>query len=159
MMRILFLDIDGVLMCEEEYRAGGGVKNQFPGKRAPLILDVCRRAGAVIVVSSTWRHGNDTRDLFISHGFPLHSDWRTPLNERTTAGGLLLGELRGHEIKHWLDAHPEVESYAIIDDDSDMLPEQLPWFCKTTFPEGVTADHVDILVEMLNTPRVSTTAA
>ena len=35
--------------------------------------------------------------------------------------------LRGEEIKDWLDNHPEVEDYAILDDDSDMLPEQ---FCK-----------------------------
>jgi len=155
MIRVLFLDIDGVLMCDEEYRAGGGVKRQFPGKRAPLILDVCRRAGAVIVVSSTWRHSDDTRDLFVAHGFPLHPDWRTPLNERDAALGWAkpLGDLRGHEIKHWLNAHPEVSSYAIIDDDSDMLLEQMPWFCKTAFAEGVTADHADILVEMLTAPR------
>ena len=43
--------------------------------------------------------------------------------------------LRGEEIQDWLDNHPEVEDYAILDDDSDMLPEQFakfhhsdPWF-------------------------------
>lgn len=154
-MKVLFLDIDGVLMCEAEYRAENGVKNQFPGIRAPLIIDICRRAGAVIVLSSTWRYSDDMRETLVQHGFPMHPDWRTPLNRRSGAGVLVLGELRGHEIKHWLDAHLEISAYAIIDDDGDMLPEQMPWFCQTTFAEGVTAGHADALVEMLSRPRVA----
>jgi hypothetical protein len=33
--------------------------------------------------------------------------------------------IRGEEIKAWLHQHPEVTRYAIVDDDSDMLPEQV----------------------------------
>jgi hypothetical protein len=152
MSRVLFLDIDGVLLCEAEYRRGN-VKAQFPGERAELIRQVCAKSGAAIVVSSTWRHSVETRDTLLHHGFPVHPDWRTPLNQRSVSGALLLGKLRGHEIKHWLDAHPEVESYAIVDDDSDMLPEQMPWFVKTSFSEGLTSDHAEVLIELLNTPR------
>jgi hypothetical protein len=36
--------------------------------------------------------------------------------------------LRGDEIKEWIEQKDDVENYAIIDDDSDMLPEQMDSF-------------------------------
>ena len=44
--------------------------------------------------------------------------------------------MRGEEIKTWLEHHPEVENYVIIDDDSDMLPEQLDNFVHTSNMHG-----------------------
>ena len=49
----------------------------------------------------------------------------------------LLG-CRGDEIAAWLTAHPKVKEWAIVDDDSDMLPEQLPRFVKTDGNEGLS---------------------
>lgn len=50
--------------------------------------------------------------------------------------------LRGEEIQEWLDASPEVEDYAILDDDSDMMKHQFckfhhcdPWF-------GLSPNHL-----------------
>lgn len=50
--------------------------------------------------------------------------------------------LRGEEIKEWLDKHLEVEDYAILDDDSDMLEEQFKKFhhCDGWF--GMSPNHL-----------------
>jgi hypothetical protein len=56
---------------------------------------------------------------------------------------------RGDEIKAWLSEHPEVDKYAILDDDSDMLDEQLPNFFKTTFQDGLTDDIAEKVTEHL----------
>jgi hypothetical protein len=37
---------------------------------------------------------------------------------------LLEGQTRGSQIKSWLDKHPEVTHYVILDDDGDMLEDQ-----------------------------------
>ena len=58
--------------------------------------------------------------------------------------------VRGHEIQEWLDKHPEVTRYAILDDDSDMLPEQMPNFFKTTFQNGLIEDIAKKVTEHLN---------
>jgi hypothetical protein len=96
----------------------------------------CNETDTKICVSSTWKHHFGTKgytttpekweDAFQLLGF----------NPGTYVG--ITGDrrtLRGEEIKDWLDNHPEVEDYAILDDDSDMLPEQFakfhhsdPWF-------------------------------
>ena len=96
----------------------------------------CNKTDTKICVSSTWKHHFGTKgyvstpekweDAFIKLGF----------NPGTYVG--ITGDrrtLRGEEIKDWLDNHPEVEDYVILDDDSDMLPEQFvkfhhsdPWF-------------------------------
>jgi hypothetical protein len=96
----------------------------------------CNETNTKICVSSTWKHHFGTKgyvstpekweDAFQLLGF----------NPGTYVG--ITGDrrtLRGEEIQDWLDNHPEVEDYVILDDDSDMLPEQFakfhhsdPWF-------------------------------
>lgn len=57
------------------------------------------------------------------------------------AGGCNLGYLcRGHEIEQHLsiiENHDHVTHYAILDDDSDMLPYQLPHFAKCDTYDGL----------------------
>src|SRR3546814_8945784 len=89
------------------------------------------------------------RDVWLAAGFKgiFHEDWRTRFH----------GELpdrwrnrrRGGEIAEWLSRHPEVSVYAIVDDDSDMLPEQRHAFVQTRFEDGIAPDHVAKIVRVL----------
>jgi hypothetical protein len=96
----------------------------------------CNETDTKICVSSTWKHHFGTKgyvstpekweDAFQLLGFNPGTYVGITGNRRT---------LRGEEIQDWLDNHPEVEDYVILDDDSDMLPEQFvkfhhsdPWF-------------------------------
>jgi Swiss Army Knife RNA repair-like protein len=57
-----------------------------------------------------------------------------------------LGLSRGHEIQAWLNEHPEVERYAILDDDNDMLEHQMVNFFQTSCRTGITPEIADRIV-------------
>lgn len=131
-MKVIFLDIDGVLNSVRTAVAYGGYPHSLkPGSgfdwvAIRMIRGLCEATGVRVVLSSAWRLNNDFRD--VGKAFEL------PIIDRTPS---LLGP-RGIEIQAWLDAHPEVERFAILDDDSDMLDVQMPFFVKTDGFEGLT---------------------
>jgi hypothetical protein len=49
-------------------------------------------------------------------------------------------DVRGYEIQAWLDLHPGVTRYAILDDDCDMLLHQLPNHFRTVSELGITPE-------------------
>jgi hypothetical protein len=151
MKRVLFLDIDGVL----NHRA-----NFLPSRHgSPLcpdairrLRDVARRTACRVVLSSTWRMVDHfVEQLEAAGGFPgRHDDWRTVQLPVETRNGLIVTpHHRGREIAEWLSRHGEVERYAIVDDDDDMLPEQAPFFVRTSFETGLQDGHVEQLVRIL----------
>jgi hypothetical protein len=149
MSKVLFLDIDGVVLSGRElWRTGNN--RYLPPEKIALVREVCERSGAVIVVSSTWRYSDDTKGALAALGLPLHEDWRTDMPK--LRGSLYIGERRGSEIAEWLSRHTEISSYAIIDDDSDMLAGQFPRFVQTQFEDGIQPDDVASLVAILATP-------
>lgn len=138
-LKILFLDIDGVVNCSSTRQRHRG----FIGIDPYMALLVGRISLAVedlkVVLSSSWRNfGDGGREEVASQVLPIFDI--TPN----------LGTIRGEEIKAWLDAHPEVTKYAILDDDSDMLEEQLPNFFKTTWEEGITTEIAKKVIDHLN---------
>jgi len=62
----------------------------------------------------------------------LHNDWFTPAIHPAH---------RGTEIKYWLDLHPDVTDYLIIDDDENILEEQKNNFVKTCIHKGLKSEH------------------
>src|SRR3990167_11516949 len=113
-MKILFLDIDGVINC-----ATSNFKTDlWPLDRymAFLVGKIVMYTDAKVVLTSTWRNHPEGLAVVEKHIVPIFDK---------TSGG---GNIRGDQIKEWLDRHPDVERYAILDDDSDMLPEQMPNF-------------------------------
>lgn len=152
MLRVLFLDIDGVVLHGQALWATKNPRH-LPPEKIALVKNVCDRSAAVVVVSSTWRYSDETRDMLLFAGLTLHPDWRTP-HRLDKIGSVIAGQRRGAEIQQWLDAHPEVSSYAIVDDDSDMLPGQMARFVKTTFEEGICREHVERLCTVLHQPNL-----
>jgi phosphoserine phosphatase len=147
--RILFLDIDGVILSGRELHRTRN-NRYIPPEAVALLNEVCKRTGCIVVISSTWRIVEPfVRGMLKKAGFSgeFAKDWKTP--HGVMVGSLQLSERRGHEIADWLGRHPEVERYAIIDDDSDMLPEQRPFFVQTHFNDGIQPEHVERLVKVL----------
>ncbi len=140
-MKILFLDIDGVVNC-----ATTNFKTDlWPLDRymAFLVGKILLDTGCQIVLSSTWRHHPEGVAIVEKHiGKVL---------DITPRGG----EIRGEQIKAWLDSQSVksdffVEKYAILDDDSDMLEEQMPNFFKTSWQTGLTDEIANKVTEHLN---------
>lgn len=102
----------------------------------------CNENDVKICISSVWKsHFRDENGKRLDW-------WDKSLTELGFKPGTFVGitkthrTLRGTEIKEWLDEHPEVEDYAILDDDSDMLEEQ---FCKFHHVDrwfGLTPNHL-----------------
>lgn len=116
--------------------------------RLNLIVD---RTDAEIVLSSSWRHQPDWREALKASGVfkPLLD--RTPRRSDHKKYGIGHNQLcRGHNIQDWLDDHPEVERYVILDDSSDMLASQLPNFFRTKTTEGLTQEIADAVERHLS---------
>lgn len=138
--KVLFLDIDGVLNSRRTVIATGGYPHSFePSCRARfdwvavrMIRELCEKEGASIVLSSSWRHGkNSVHEC--ANGLDL------PIFDKTPD----LPGVRGEEIQDWLNRHPEVTHYAIVDDNSDMLGSQADHFVQTSEEDGLSfSDYV-----------------
>jgi len=122
-MKVLFLDIDGVLNTGDNSCAHTFSKIESRDIYGPLFDRRCvmflegivSKTGCKIVISSTWRKDGLSK---------LRSMWR----DRDLPGEVIgvtdvLNMQRGDEIQQYLNEHDDIESYVIIDDDDDMLWE------------------------------------
>ena len=57
---------------------------------------------------------------------------------------------RGTEIQMWLDAHPEVDNYVILDDDTDMLDSQYEHFVHISYEKGLNEEFANKAIDILN---------
>jgi len=134
-MKIIFLDIDGVLNC-----------TQTPNPRKfPYVIDarllrrlkrLLEQSKAKAVLSSSWRV-DPTGLLAAKHfGVPFIDVCPDMPSER-----------RCVEMRAWLIEHPEVVSYAVIDDEDDGV-DDMPLFqpCRKT---GLTPEIAKGVVRYL----------
>ncbi len=135
--KVLFLDIDGVVNHHETHERHQGFIG-IDRNIAPLVAKIIAETDCDVVLSSTWR---------------VHKAGREEVSERVAPFQditPILGKSRGEEIQAWLDKHPEVERYAILDDDPFMLDSQLPNVFKTSFYFGGLSEHLaDKVIEHL----------
>lgn len=139
-MKIIFLDIDGVLNYENS-------KNKVEEEKVKLLKEIVDRTGAEIVLSSDWRYWwekpDDDFKLLIDklNKFGLKLISKTP----ETAHGY-----RGAEIHQWLNewTGESVERFVILDDNIDMKPymDRLAW---TDFKYGLSKRAVKRSVKLL----------
>jgi CheY-like chemotaxis protein len=144
-MKVLFLDVDGVLNSGDWYRSArpqpSGIEIALldldPAAVARL-LTVLELTGAEVVLSSTWRLVPQYITMLRESGIPV--DGMTPRMD---------GAARCREIAEWLGAHPEVQTYAIIDDDADAWASGSEKFVRTTWEHGMLDTHAAQLVKIL----------
>lgn len=154
--RVLFLDVDGVLNNEGVFKDRRFGYMPLDHLCIERLHNVIRETGCKIVLSSAWREverlekaldANLVFEVYNGLGSdPLqvrHSDRST----RRLNGDAYNG--RGSEIAEWLSRHPEVDGYAIVDDDGDMLPGQMSRFVQTTFDTGLADEHAARLIAIL----------
>ena len=136
-MKIIFLDVDGVLNCEYTHTKGMSL---FPiDPYMVLLVDrIVQATGAKVVLSSSWRYHPESAAIVKKSVDFIDV---TPMNRGTSS--------RGTEIKAWLDAHPDVTKYAILDDNTDMLTAQMPSFFKTDWDKGLTDEVANKVIAHL----------
>ena len=115
-MKVLFLDFDGVLNSEKYVRGCGHFGAVIDPSRMVLLKQIVDATGARLVLSTSWREhwgrtdaecddtGRQINAIFADHGLTVWD--KTPQ----------LRLSREEEIKAWLDVHPEVTAFAVLDD-------------------------------------------
>ena len=137
-MKVIFIDIEGVLVNMDSERLGGKAD---PACVARLNW-LAESTGAALVVSSTWRSQGQAeiegilREWGVTAPVAGITDDLSYMDLTTS-----IGIQRGDEIGQWLDAHPEVEAFVILDDDDDMGGLR-PYLVQTDTDFGLTDDQV-----------------
>ena len=152
MMKVLFLDIDGVLNHDYFYSHLSEIKlahnnypyTEFDPKCVEELNRILDSTNAKLVVSSSWRVESNLQDIFTQVGIKHKIYGITPIywddKERT----------RGEEIEEYLNNN-NVDTYCILDDVKDFTDEQMNNFvlCKS-YDMGLTKKLADKAIEILN---------
>lgn len=165
-MKIIFLDCDGVLNCSQTFQrrysawieAGNTVikGEEFAWPLGHLdetlifnLNTIVEQTGCKIVVSSSWRLSAE----FVHFGeWLVHRGFKYPDSIIDKTPNLpVVDNCRGEEIKAWLDKHPEVTEYAILDDDVvDIMPVHPHNLIGTNGNEGLTEKRAQAAIALLN---------
>lgn len=165
-MKVIFLDCDGVLNYTKYYiseLSPGNLNAQeddIDPKCVERVIQICKKTGAKIVVSSDWRISWPGAKIRLERGgFPegLIIDktpefmWRKfPNTSFIDEDDNFLDCSRGAEIAEWLNNNLECTNYLILDDRTDFMDEQLPHFVHVDSMYGLTDNHVKIGIQILN---------
>ena len=159
-MKIIFLDIDGVLNYNN-FKSETKTGSMFVSdKKMEILKKIIEETNAKIVLSSTWRKGWKDLDL----GLPscLASDfielrdkfkeYELEFYDKTPILSYYMTR-RGEEINLWLDKHKEVEGFVIIDDMSGRwLRPHSKHHLQTSVWKGLEEKHIKKIRELLELP-------
>lgn len=159
-MKVIFLDIDGVLNHEDYYRWRYEEitinhrdfvhpYSEFSPDSIKQLNRILKETGAEIILSSTWRFDemDKLQKLFKEVGI------ERPITDITPDLYNVFNShcCRGKEIEKFLNEHPEIDRYVILDDDTDMEDYQLPYFVKTNaYADGLNEERANKAIEILN---------
>lgn len=163
-MRIIFLDIDGVIATPESIIDGYWGLVSARQEQLRKIIDA---TDAKIVLSSSWRLHNleETKKYMNEKGF-LFCDKIIGITIRAyhyIEKGVHLSIPRGVEIKQWIDTNIHSNNgkdwnkkqlgidfqYVILDDDKDMLLEQKDNFVRCISTKGLTSELTKKAIQIL----------
>lgn len=164
-MKVLFLDIDGVLNSMDNARAlynlwelDNTIKSRdtygtlFDERCVRWLTLIIKKTDCKIVISSTWRFSGlqIMKDLWKDRNLPGEIIDITPTTQNEELINLYAEPSadRGYEIQEWLDNN-KYDSYCIVDDDSDMLGHQN--FVQTNPKIGLTSKTAFAIINKLNT--------
>lgn len=161
-MKIIFLDIDGVLISRASSSAPLKSIDRPAGADPSCVSalnTITDATGANLVVSSMHRLGVPLvrlRELISGWGVKAPVVGKTPrlhVNRIVSERTIEVSAPRGTEIQKWLDQHEgsrfDPECFVILDDDCDMehLSHRL---VKTQFEPGLTMADAELAISMLS---------
>lgn len=153
MTPVIFLDVDGVLNCQSTFLENNYNMTSLCDQRLSLFADIIKQTSAIVVMSSSWRIDQNTREYIESHllkkGVKVHDV--TPFLNCT----------RHIEIVQWINdnKHMNFGNIAIIDDDTDAcIPANLHMevkdlsikYFQTHFDTGLTEKDALAIIDWLN---------
>lgn len=170
-MKIIFLDIDGVLNTERNNNKNYGRPRPFDPEAISALNKIIKETDAKIVISSSWRYMYDTEsmgELLFLEGLP--KDIVIGENPKPSDNGYSFGfedwdgtdgtASRGRECLMWIENHYQnggefIERYVAIEDLNDMtaLPDESIYM--TSPIQGLTMEMAEDIIEYLNKGKCS----
>lgn len=160
-MKIIFLDIDGVLnnaVDAENHPISNDPKNIrssyfYSARNVQLLNRITKHTDAKIVISSTWRLGAELQELQELCALMGIEGEVISMTDDLNNGHTF----RGNEIYKWIKdndeligSHHEFTKYVILDDDSDMLYWQRRNFIHVNGYIGLTERDSNQSILILN---------
>jgi hypothetical protein len=147
-MKLIFLDIDGVLVTSNSLIPS----NQYFGHTfdktcVQNLVEILNATGAKVVISSSWREGRtlaQLQSIFKSNGIEDCVIGLTPSFDN--------GTIRGTEIKAYLDGCNGIDCFVIIDDE-EKTGDLEPFLIETEFRTGITERIKDEVISRLIKPN------
>ena len=175
-MKVLFLDIDGVLNSSNWFEYSiYCIKNDMYNRvlnfveinderikyklnmiddRAIANLNrIVEETGCKVVLSSSWRSSRESDNTFTEYILKLKGFRYELYGVTPRIWTKEFGTQRGEEIQLWINEESkknEIESFVILDDDSDILPEQMSNFIHIDSNIGLIDKDVFKAIEILN---------
>lgn len=140
-MKIIFLDVDGVLNFQNS-------QSKIEDEKVKLLKHIVNETNAQIVLSSDWRYWLNTDDEDVDllirtlskYGMEIISS--TPITKHG---------YRGAEIYQWINEWQgdAISKFVILDDKNDIKP-YMDRLVQTDFDCGLTNKDIAIAIELLN---------
>ena len=133
-MKVIFLDIDGVLnLIPQGHDKYGAI---FHNHLVENLRYLVEQTQAKIVISSTWRMSGleEMKNMWKDRNLPGEVIGVTPIS-RFLREDETFDERkeRGREIQEYIDNNlATIENYVILDDDTDMMNHQWEYFVQTS---------------------------
>ena len=166
-MLVLFLDIDGVINSEESYRVREEYYQKYNEWISPLDEEVVKRiakivslTGTKVVLSSTrrfdWKDGKENLEIAESKylqslfdKYNIEIIGITPKIAKSNDAHEEYTSWREFEINAYLDSHPEITGFCIIDDEKTDLHSLEDNLVKINSKYGLTDESVEQAIQIL----------
>lgn len=153
-VKIIFIDVDGVLNCSKTTRRlCVSDTHMFVDTRKVLRLrEIVERTGAELILSSSWRLGTNPKAFYLDRAAlsELKNEFRRlrcPLWIDITPD--LPHSKREKEIYSWLLLHPEVDKFIILDDVGEELAFYKDHLVLTDPRVGLNKERMELAIKML----------
>lgn len=110
-----------------------------------LLKTIVESTNSEIVLSSSWRWYKESREK-IREQLQKHNLKFIDITPTRTDKTLK----REEEIQNWLESHPEVVNYVILDDEKISCESMKKHHVRTTFSRGLTIESAQTAIEILN---------
>lgn len=171
-MQIIFLDIDGVLNNEEScqkrneyYEKHKLFTSNIDEKTIKRLSEIVKNTGAKVVLSSSrrfdWKDGTDNIKLKNSkqlqqlfNKYDIEVIGITPNISKLNPCHREYNSWRETEIKLYLNQHPEIDNFCIIDDENFDLLTLKDNLIKTNGQYGLQDEHIEEAIKLLKKEKI-----
>lgn len=158
-MKVIFLDIDGVLNSEEFLK--NNQNEMIDRNNVSILKNVIDKTGAVIVMSSGWKlwfddnmmpkdgYSKCLHDILCEFDIKLFD--KTPdFSTEEIRTKKTFSNVKAKEIIAWLSEHETVDKYAVLDDLNLKNEEINSYLVRTNAQVGITEDDAKCVIDMIN---------